>query len=154
MAEIRGGGSEYIAAPADKVFAYRLDFTNLPDYNPNVSNLRRIDGGTQPGPGAEYWFNITLPGFDAPLTCPIKVLEADPPNRIVFDTGMVSENEPNYFTREVCKFESEGEGTRAWFEMTLTIPDDLDEPTRTIYESNTQQQARLELDQIKKALES
>jgi len=154
MAEIRGGGSEYIAAPIDKVFAYRLDFNNLPDYNPNVSNLRRVDTGMDPGPGAEYLFNIVLPGFDGALTCPIRVLEAEPPDRIVFETGMVDDSGPNYFTREICSFRPENDGTRAQFEMTLTVDDNLDEATRTIFESNTQEQARLELDQIKKALES
>ena len=36
MAEIRAGDSADFGAPIDLVFAYRLDFANLPDYNPNV----------------------------------------------------------------------------------------------------------------------
>ena len=52
MADIRYAETIDIAVPPERVFDYRLDFTTLPDYNPGVSNLRRTDGGTEPGAGA------------------------------------------------------------------------------------------------------
>src|SRR5947207_1249359 len=49
-----------IGAPVDAVYAYRLEFMNLPEYNPNVSNLRRTDRGAELGAGAEYAFDISI----------------------------------------------------------------------------------------------
>lgn len=148
MAEIRSSEAAEIAAPVEAVFEYRLDFMNLPDYNPSVTNMRRIDGGSAPGPGAEYAFDLALPGADVPMETPLRVLEAHHPKRIVFETG------PGFMAREVCDFAPAHDGTRARFEITLTIPGDLDEQTRTAFAANTKEQARLELDLIKKALES
>lgn len=148
MAEIRASETAEIAAPVHDVFAYRLDFMNLPSYNPSVTNIRRTDGGTEPGPGAEYLFDLQLPGADVPMETPLRMIEADEPKRIAFETG------PGFMAREVCTFEPLGGGTRAEFEITLTFPGDLDEQTRASMEQSTHEQARLELDLIKRALES
>ncbi|MCA1833398.1 MAG: SRPBCC family protein [Actinomycetota bacterium] len=148
MAELHGSESAEIAATVEDVFSYRLDFMNLPAYNPSVTNMRRTDAGTEPGPGAEYLFDLRLPGTDTPMETPLRVLEADAPKRIVFETG------PGFMAREVCTFESNGIKTRAKFEITLTFPGDLDDPTKTMMEQSTQEQASVELELIKKALET
>src|SRR5207244_2965463 len=75
-------------APPEKIFDYRLDFMNLADYMPRVKNVRRVDGGVAPGPGAEYHFDLTMPEMGQ-MEAFIKILEVDRPNRIVFDTGSV-----------------------------------------------------------------
>ena len=53
---------------AETVWAYRLDFANLPDYNPDVSGVSRVtdgDGtagdGDVLGPGARYTFGLADP---------------------------------------------------------------------------------------------
>lgn len=55
------------SVPAEVVWQYRLDFSNLPEYNPDVSDLTRVQdgepggvGGAQ-GPGARYAFTLADP---------------------------------------------------------------------------------------------
>ena len=146
MAEIRAGDAADFGVPIDRVFAYRLDFANLPDYNPHVTNLRRVDGGTQPGPGAEYVFDLALPGMD-PVEAPLRVLEAAPPVRIVFESG------PGYMAREESVFTETPDGTHADFTMIITIPGEIDDATRSMIEQSSREQVALELDLMRKALE-
>jgi len=138
-----------IGAPVEAVYAYRLDFTRLPDYNPNVSNIRRT-GGAEVGVGAEYGFDISIEemgGASMPQT--LKVVEAEEPTRIVFEVG------PGY-AREICTFEPNAEGgTHVVFAYATYVPDELDnEEGRALIEASGRRQARLELDLIKKNLEA
>jgi len=138
-----------IGAPVEAVCAYRLDFAHLPDYNPNVSNLKRTDAGTDPGAGAEYSFDISIEemgGQSMPQT--LKVIEAEPPSRIVFEVGP-------WYAREICTFEPRTDGgTHAVFAYATYVPDELDnEEGRALIEQSGRRQARLELELIKKNLE-
>jgi Polyketide cyclase / dehydrase and lipid transport len=137
-----------IGAPIEAVYAYRLDFTRLPDYNPNVSNLRRIDGGSDLGVGAEYSFDAWIEemgGAAMPQT--LKVIEAESPTRIVFEVGP-------WYAREICTFEPDGGGTHVVFAYATYVPDELDnEEGRALIEQSGRRQARLELDLIKENLE-
>ncbi len=77
--------SESFAVPATVVWRYRLDFTNLPEYNPDVSGLTRVaegdPGGTGGvlGPGARYTFSLAdgrRPGASQPVELwPVTVVE-------------------------------------------------------------------------------
>ena len=59
--------SATFTVPADVVWAYRLDFANLPEYNPDVSGLERVaDGrngrrGGVRGPGRATRFGLADP---------------------------------------------------------------------------------------------
>lgn len=148
MAEIRYAESIEIGVPPEAVFDYRLDFTTLPDYNPNVSNLKRTDGRSEPGVGAEYTFDLTLPGAPEPMENPIRVTEATRPSRIVFDTG------PGYMATEDCLFTPVGAGgTAVEFAYTISFPGDVDEATSKLIETSGREQARIELENMKKILE-
>ena len=138
-----------IGAPVEAVYAYRLDFARLPDYNPNVSNLRRTRGA-EPGVGAEYSFDVSIEemgGAAMPQT--LKVVEAEQPTRIVFEVGP-------WYAREICTFEPSAEGgTHVVFAYATYVPDELDnEEGRALIEQSGRRQARLELDLIKKNLEA
>jgi hypothetical protein len=59
--------SATFSVAAEAVWQFRLDFSNLPDYNPDVTNLSRTQegqsvraGGTN-GPGARYSFTMADP---------------------------------------------------------------------------------------------
>lgn len=59
--ELAATEREEVAAPARAVWAYRLDFTNLPAYNPDVTELVRTAEGAGPdglGVGARYRFTL------------------------------------------------------------------------------------------------
>jgi uncharacterized protein YndB with AHSA1/START domain len=139
-----------IGAPIEAVFGYRLDFTRLPDYNPNVSDLRRTDGGSDPGVGAEYSFDVSIEEMDgAQMPNTLKVIEAESPTRIVFEVGP-------WYAREICTFEPiDGGGTHVVFAYATYVPDELDnEEGRALIEASGRRQARLELNLIKKNLEA
>lgn len=147
MAEVRYAESVEIAVSPEVVYDYRINFTTLPDYNPNVSNLRRTDAGNAPGAGAEYLFDLTL-GGGPPMENPIRVVEATRPSRIVFDTG------PGYMAREDCTFSPVGAGgTAVEFAYTISFPGDVDDDARSLIENSGREQARMELDNMKKILE-
>lgn len=146
MGEVRYVETADIAVAPDVVFDYRLDFATLPAYNPSVSNMRRTDGGTTPGVGAEYRFDLTIPGMGA-METPLRVVEAARPERIVFDTG------PGFIARETCTFSPFAGGTRVVFDTTVTIEGELDDATRATIEASGREQARAELELLKKVLE-
>jgi hypothetical protein len=68
--------SAVFSAPAEAVWAYRLDFANLPAYNPDVRGVTRVADGAADsvggvlGPGARYTFGLTdarRPGVTQPI---------------------------------------------------------------------------------------
>ena len=68
--------SAVFTAAAEAVWAYRLDFANLPGYNPDVSGVVRVADGAADGvggvhgPGARYTFDLTdarRPGVTQPI---------------------------------------------------------------------------------------
>jgi uncharacterized protein YndB with AHSA1/START domain len=119
-----------IGAPVEKVFAHRLNFMSLPDYMTQASNIRRIDGGTEPGPGAEYRFDLTIPGMGG-MEAYINVVEVEAPHRIVFDTGSAGMG-----GREVSTFtELAGGGTKVEFAFAISLPDEAKDGVSFIEDS-------------------
>lgn len=72
MPELAGEEHVKIAAPAAEVWAYRLRFANLPEYNPDVSDVQRVaDGrgaGGEAGVGARYRFTLATAHGPHPVT--------------------------------------------------------------------------------------
>jgi uncharacterized membrane protein len=143
VAEIRYVETIDVAAPIEKVYAYRLDFTHLPEYNPNVSNLRAVPTDAI----AEYLFDLTLPGAEETIESPLRVVKAEPPFRFEYETG------PAFMARGDCEFERVGDGTRIHLGYTLNFPGELDEEVRSVVESSGREQSKLELENIKRLLE-
>ena len=146
MAEVRYVEEGVIAAPVEQVFDYRLDLLRLPDYNPNVSTIRRTDGGEEPGPEAEYVFELSIQGFT--MEMPMRVVAAERPVRIVLETG------PGYMARETCSFEGIPDGTRVVFDTSLTVEGDVDEATAKRLSDSGSEQVRLELENMRRILEA
>jgi uncharacterized protein YndB with AHSA1/START domain len=139
-----------VAAPLEKVFDYRLDFMNLADYMPRVKNVRRVDGGTAPGVGAEYRFDLTMPEAGQ-MEAFIKILEVDRPSRIVFDTGSA---DTGMGGTETSAFTPLSEGsTRVEFSIAIQLPDEAKDGVDLLKKSG-QEAFRLELDELAKAFES
>jgi uncharacterized protein YndB with AHSA1/START domain len=145
--EVRYTDEETMDASPDDVFAYRLDYeTNLPAYNPNVSNMRRTDGGAEPGVGAAYAFEVEIPDMGSMPTT-LTVLEAERPSRIVNEmgSGVIT-------AREECTFAEADDGTLVTFEVTLTFPEEM-AGIAEMAERSGREQVRLELELMKKQLD-
>lgn len=147
MAEVTIAEGIEIAAPPDDVYDYRLDFTNLPAYNPHVSNVRRTDAGDELGAGAEYTFDLELPGAPEPMETPLRVLDAERPSLVTLETG------PGFMARETCTFDPTEAGTRVIFEQTITLEGEIPEDALKAVGDSAGEQARLELELMKKNLE-
>ena len=80
--------STTIAAPADKIFPYLLDFQRWPSWNPYEKKdpaMKRTFSGPATGPGATY-------AFDGNKNCGagrIEVTEVSPNARLAFDLIML-----------------------------------------------------------------
>jgi hypothetical protein len=143
------GESEEISAPAEAIYDYRLDFVKLADYNENVTNIKLVkEGEDQLGEGAEYTFDLSLPGWD-PMKAFLKVIETDKPNRIVTDTGTDA-----LAGREVNTFEQLADGSvRFSINFTILLPDEAKDGV-DFMEKSGRDQYRIELEAIRKALEA
>ncbi len=70
---------ETFAVPAAEVWRYRLDFTNLPEYNPDVSGVARVAEGDPDatggvlGLGARYTFSLADPRHQHGQSQPIEL---------------------------------------------------------------------------------
>ncbi|MGZ4105574.1 MAG: hypothetical protein ACXVQY_07670 [Actinomycetota bacterium] len=142
------GETEQINAPIEAIFDYRLDFLKLADYNENVTNIRLTkEGKGRIGEGAEYTFDLQLPGWD-PMEAFLKVIEVERPNRIVTDTGTEA-----LAGREVNTFEQLSDGSiRFSIDFTILLPDEAKDGIEWM-EKSGRDQYRLELEAIKKALD-
>jgi uncharacterized protein YndB with AHSA1/START domain len=148
VAEAKYAEQEHIDSPPETVFEYRLDYERtLPEYNPNVRDMKRTDGGSELGPGAEYAFAVEIPDMGTMPTS-LTVLEAERPSRIVYKmgSGMIE-------AYEECTFTASDGGTRVTFEVTLRFPDEMGDGIVQLAERSGREQVRLELDLMKKALE-
>jgi uncharacterized protein YndB with AHSA1/START domain len=145
--EVTYGESIDIDVPIEEVFAHRLDFMNLPGYMEQASNIRRTDGGTDAGPGAEYRFDLELAGMGT-MEAFIRVKEVDAPKRIVFETGSdeLGGTETSTFTELI------GGGTHVEFTLVLPLPDEAKDGIDFI-ESSGRTSFRTELIGLKKLLE-
>jgi hypothetical protein len=143
------GESEDIEAPIEAIFDHRLDFVKLADYNENVTNIRLVtEGKNRIGEGAKYLFDLRLPGWD-PMEAFLNVVEVERPNRIVTDTGTKA-----LAGREVNTFEKLPDGSiRFSINFTILLPDEAKDGIEFM-EKSGRDQYRLELEAIKKTLET
>jgi hypothetical protein len=136
-----------VAAPPRIAYAYRLDFSNLPAYNPKVADLRQTAGGV--GVGAEYEFRIRIAGlYRAPVR--LRVVEAKEPSLIVVEIDAL------FDAVERCRFEPDGAGTRLTFTTAVETKGGPLAPLvdRLFVLPSGRSQVRSELERMRRALES
>jgi uncharacterized protein YndB with AHSA1/START domain len=137
-----------IASPPEPVWRYRLDYTTLPDYNPYVSALERVDDPETLGVGARYRFHVDME--PRPVEALLTVLEAAPHSRIVNDVHASDGSTAH----EVVTLIATEQGTRLEIAATSQLPDGVDDQTRDAMIDGSRALLRLELDNIKRAFEA
>lgn len=144
--EVRYTEAGTVDAPPEAAYDLRVDFNRLPEYNPNVSNLRRTDGGHTSGAGAVYAFDVTVADMGGTIASVLAVLEAERPHRVYTrtDSGVFS-------ALEEVRFEPDGDGTRITFDVVVEVPDDM-EAVAPMVDSSGRDQVRLELDHMAEVL--
>jgi hypothetical protein len=158
MKAITGREEIEIDAPPEDVYAYRLDCANLPQLNPAVRNVRRVDGGTgPPSSGTRYTCDVDLHWGACVAT--VEITEAIHSTLIVLDMQTVrraGEDDPRHCVRshEMARLSATSNGgTRLEVELTLfpavgTSPEEL-----AAMEANAGAPIHVELTAMKLALE-
>jgi len=144
------------AVPPEDVWRYRLDFANLPEYNPDVSDVRRIrdgepdgDGGLL-GCGARYTFSLAdtrRRGEGQPVE--LWAVAVDKPTLVA--AGMVGGNEAY---EEFVVRPLEGGGCEAVLTLWVTLPEGLPEEVLQAAAAGSFEQIDKELRLMKQVLEA
>jgi hypothetical protein len=145
--------SATFGVPAHDVWAYRLDFAHLPDYNPDVSGVTRVadgegEGGVSGG-GARYRFTLNdprRPGAGQPVELwTINVVESE-----LVTAGMNGGGEAyeEFVVRPLGP-----ERCEATLTLWVTVPDGLPDETAAAIAESGRVQIRKELDLMQLVLE-
>ena len=144
------------SVPADIVWRYRLNFANLPEYNPDVSGVERIrdgEGGgvtSVYGPGARYTFTLAdprRPGQAQPVE--LWIVEAVEPWLVTARMKGVSEAYEEF----VVRARDDG-GCEATLTLWVTLPAGLDADVRAAAAAGSLEQIRKEIRLMKDVLEA
>jgi hypothetical protein len=135
------------------VWAYRLDFANLPRYNPDVRGVERVadgtGGGGVHGPGARYTFELAdprQPGVHRPVE--LWTVEAVAPTLVA--AGMSGGNDAY---EEFVLTPVEGGGCEATLTLWVTLPPGLPDDVVTAAAAGSLEQISKELRLMKRVLE-
>ncbi len=156
--EVRRHLSVEIDAPRQEVYAFRLDCLHLPALNPQVRDVRRVDGGTEgPGVGTRYRCEVDLARGSCVAT--VDVVEAVAPSRIVLDMEAFAPGAsptPGSGLRsvETAELAALPEGrTRVQVELTVFVNDGVGPEAQAEIEASAGEATRFELAAMKRALE-
>jgi Polyketide cyclase / dehydrase and lipid transport len=147
--------SAVFSVPAETVWAYRLDFANLPGYNPDVSDVERVvDGdrngvGGVHGPGARYAFRLAdaqRPGVHHPVE--LWTVEAASPTLVAAGMNGGNEAYEEFVVRPLG-----GGGCEATLTLWVTLPDGLPDEVVVAAASSSSDQISKELRLMKEVLE-
>jgi len=145
--------SATFTVPADRVWAYRLDFANLPEYNPDVSGVTRVADGIGDdvhGAGARYTFGLADPRRPGALV-PIELwtVEAVAPTLVAAGMSGGSDAYEEFVVRPL-----EDGGCEATLTLWVTLPDGLSEDVRAAAAAGSLDSISKELRLMKQVLES
>jgi hypothetical protein len=147
VGELAADEAQHFGAPASTVWQYRLDFGNLPAYNPQVTEIERVTDGSGPGgnagAGAVYHLTLETPRGSHPVTMTVTGAEQD----AVVDATMVGAMSAN--ERFVVADEPDGTGSVAVLQLWLELPDGITDEIKASLLEGGRQQIRLELDGMK-----
>jgi polyketide cyclase/dehydrase/lipid transport protein len=142
-----------IAASADDVWRYRLDFMNLPAYNPDVSDIERVSEGEPQavggalGAGARYTFKLADPRQPG-ATQPIELWIVDAKEPTLVAAGMSGDAYEEFVVDPLGAGHCE-----AVLSLWVTFPDGLDEATQAAAVAGALAQIEKEVQLMKENLE-
>jgi hypothetical protein len=147
--------SATFSVPAEDVWQYRLDFSNLPAYNPDVSNLTRthegesIRGGGTNGPGARYSFTMADPNHpDCGAPVELWIIDAVHPTMVA--AGMKGGSEAY---EEFVVMPQGEQACEATLMLWILLPDGLGDDVLAAASASGLAQIEKEMRLMKEALE-
>ena len=143
------------SVPPETVWAYRLDFANLPGYNPDVSGVQRVADGERDGEGgvhgrgARYTFRLAdarRPGAGQPVE--LWIVEATAPTLVAAGMTGGSDAYEEFVVRPL-----DGGGCEATLTLWVTLPDGLPADVVEAAGAGSMEQISKELRLMKEVLE-
>jgi hypothetical protein len=143
------------SVPPETVWAYRLDFANLPGYNPDVSGVARIVDGADDGPagvlgpGARYSFGLAdarRPGVHHPVE--LWMVEAVAPTLVAAGMSGGTDAYEEFVVQPL-----DGGGCEATLTLWVALPEDLPDDVRAAAAAGSLGQISKELRLMKEVLE-
>jgi hypothetical protein len=147
--------SAVFTVPAEAVWAYRLDFANLPGYNPDVRDVTRVADGAADavggvfGPGARYTFELADPGRPGRYQ-PIELWTVEAVVPTLVAAGMSGGSEAY---EEFVVTPTDRGGCEATLTLWVTLPEGLPEEIQAAAAAGSLDQISKELRLMKQALE-
>ena len=142
--------------PAAVVWAYRLDFANLPEYNPDVSDLVRVADGAKDGAGgvcgvgARYTFGLADPRQPG-RTQPVELWAEEIVEPTLVAAGMSGGSDA--YEEFVVTPDSDGDGCSAVLTLWVSLPDGLSEEVRAAAAGGSLESISKEMRLMKDVLE-
>ncbi len=143
-----------IPAPPAVIWEFRADFLNLPLYNPYVSEVERIGPKADSARGARYSFVLAQPGHGSAhrreQRVELEIVESIPASSIVVElAGGMAAREVFKVTQLLKPDGSDSDpATLASIELTMFLPQALDDKSATRLISAGRKQIRMELDNL------
>ncbi len=147
--------SATFTVPADVVWAYRLDFANLPEYNPDVRGLERVADGSDGavggvcGVGARYTFGLADPRRPG-RTQPVELWAEEVVEPTLVAAGMSGGSDA--YEEFVVTPAAEG-GCSATLTLWVALPDGLSDEVRAAAAAGSLESISKELRLMKEVLE-
>jgi uncharacterized membrane protein len=135
-----------ISAPAGEIWAYRLDFLHLPEYNTAVEGIERVDDGGPDQVGATYRFDLVTGSHSTAIE--LRVTEAVPGRLVAIDMDGVISARERFSVSPVAGAEAGTGPCRAAIALTLLIPDGFPASGDAGLLTNGEQQVAGELDRM------
>jgi hypothetical protein len=142
-------------SPRD-VWLYRLDFANLPEYNPDVSGVARVQEGAAEGvggilgPGARYTFRLADARQEG-VSHPVELWLVDAMEPTLVAAGMAGGSEAY---EEFVVRARDGGGCEATLTLWVTLPDGLPDDVVAGAAAGSLEQISKEVRLMKKVLEA
>jgi hypothetical protein len=135
------------------VWWYRLDFSNLPEYNPDVRGVERVRNGAGVGdalgPDARYTFRLADPR-EAGVSHPVElwIIEAEEPELVTAGMSGGSDAYEEFVVQALDEDHCE-----ATLTLWVTLPDGLDESVVATATAGARAQIEKEVRLMKEVLE-
>ena len=143
------------SVPAEVVWSYRLDFANLPEYNPDVTGVERVADGSAGavggacGVGARYTFGLADPRHPGE-TQPVELWAEQVESPSLVAAGMAGGTE----AYEEFVVTPSDDGCSAVLTLWVMLPDGLSDDVRVAAAAGSLEQISKELRLMKEVLES
>jgi hypothetical protein len=85
MRRLSTRAERHIAATPDDIWAYRLDFLHLPEYNPSVRGIEELAQSGPDGSGAHYRFDLIAEDGSHPVD--LRVIRSIPGQLVAIELG-------------------------------------------------------------------